>query len=95
LDVGELPGAERRVGLGQLLERRAVSSVRAVAPTVAPVASATQCAALRCPLARQTFVSSTRRARRALIAVQNRSARAASLKSSTARCASNVRGINS
>src|SRR5437660_813960 len=57
---------------------RAISSVREAAPTVSPVAAATQCAALRCPLSRHTLVSSTRRARRDLIAVHRRSARAAS-----------------
>jgi hypothetical protein len=80
---------------GNCSRARAVSNVRAPAPTVSPVASATQCAALRCPLSRHTFVCSTRRAKRDLIAPHSRSARAASSKSSAARGPSSASGFSS
>jgi hypothetical protein len=57
---------------GSCSSPRAVSRVRVAAPTVSPVVSDTQCAALRCPPARHTFVSSTRRASNASIAAHTR-----------------------
>src|SRR5262245_16798364 len=60
---------------GSCSSARAVSSVRDAEPTVSPVASATQCAALRCPPVRHAPVSSTRRASSAFAAAHTRSPR--------------------